>query len=177
MNPKGFTLSEALIVLALMGVIAAMLIPKLMTTTGAQTTNAIVQEAFANTGELFMRRQSDSNIAAVTWGGEAATFQTYIATHLNAPACTDGSCIARFPSGARIISVNDVSIRPVGSAVNVNGLSVTLNAPKISSNFSLVIVPPVVDPTGLATRYSTRYGVTGLAADEIPEIDSILKTQ
>lgn len=179
MRRKGFTLAEALIVLAIIGVISALLIPKLMTSTGTQTTRAVVSEVFANTGELFMRRQADSNFNPVVWNNnsEAAIFTGYIQTHLNAPACTDGSCIAKFPSGAEIISVSDATVRPLGAGADVNAVVVEMKVPKVSDNFKLVIVPPASDPTGTATRYSTMYGITGVEDTKVAEVEEILKTE
>jgi prepilin-type N-terminal cleavage/methylation domain-containing protein len=171
----GFTLSEVLIVLAIMGIIAVMLVPKLVNNTANQTGTAVVKDIFHNTGELFLRRQNDPNLPDVAWGNEAATYQAYMMSHMTGQPCDAAEgCLMKFATGGRIISVADESVTPIGSGAPVNAVVVTLDTPK-TDEFKVVIAPPAADPTGPATRYSTMFGITG--NEEVAEVEAMLKTQ
>ena len=133
-----------------------------------------MKDVYTNTGELFMRRQTDANQSAVNWGNEATTFQTYLLAHMNGQRCTVAEgCLVKFATGAKVISIADVTVTPTGSSA-LDAVAVTLSAPKIG-NFKIVIAPNSVDPTGPATRYSTMFGLTG--NEEVAELESILKTK
>lgn len=178
----GFTLTECLVTFAILGLIAALIIPKLLNSGGDRANEAVVKEIVTNTGELFFKRQADSTVARVNWNAdEAAVFSNYILTHMNGTPSAGGTFPIQFASGSQILSVRNSTV-PMAGGGNVKAVIVRATVPKISRAFDIVIVgSPVAggvatDRNFVSNRYTTKYGVTGETNDINKEVDRILKT-
>ena len=167
---KGFTLIEVIIAIALLGVIAALVLPKFM---GNQfnTANANrIKQTFTTVGELCLRRQSESTLPAINWAQTSPTsiaFCNYLGANLKGQ-CTN-TCLCKFSTG---VEITGVSTETIGA---INSLVITFRAPSIPS-YQMVIQPNPSHPDGYATRYTTRYAVTGLASDKINEVEMALNS-
>jgi prepilin-type N-terminal cleavage/methylation domain-containing protein len=75
---KGFTLSELLIALAILGVIATFAIPKVLQAQADSKYKAIVKEAAGMLSEAYQRQKLQSGITANTTASQFAAFFNYV---------------------------------------------------------------------------------------------------
>jgi prepilin-type N-terminal cleavage/methylation domain-containing protein len=174
---KGFTLAETLIALALIGVVGALVIPKLFTSQGQAVGRASVREAFVTVGELCLKRQQETvsaDFPALDWGTNVAQqMENYMANRLNVRRCAAVGetvpCEFEFQTGVLVTSIVDQQVAGVDSVV------ITFNGGNGVGNFQMMLQPNASTinatyPEGYATRY-----VTGPVANAV--VNQILNVQ
>jgi prepilin-type N-terminal cleavage/methylation domain-containing protein len=75
---RGFTLSELLISLALLGVIAVFTIPKILITQQDSRYNATAKEVVAMISEAYLRLKQDKGISTSTSSGDLSPYMNYV---------------------------------------------------------------------------------------------------
>ncbi len=102
-HPKGFTLAELLIAVALLGVIGTFTINKLMVTQQASANNAKAQEVAAMISTAFQKAQNDGIISASTKPADLTPYMNYLSLDTsgtvidNVPSNASSTCVAGTP--------------------------------------------------------------------------------
>lgn len=186
---QGFTLTEVLIALALVGVVAAMVVPKILGSQTQSAGRAMVREAYVTVGELCLARQAEPVTAArpqIIWNGAGSNvsveMENYLVEKLNVRRCAGGAadpCEFEFQSGVRLTRFEQVNM-----AGGLRRLIIRFNGGNNVGNFAMVIDPNAATadanyPVGYATRYSlaTVMGDGVEAADINEGVNQMLNTQ
>jgi prepilin-type N-terminal cleavage/methylation domain-containing protein len=117
-HATGFTLAELLIALAILGVIAAFTIPKLILVQQGEQHNAIAKEAIAMVGQSFSYMQANNQISSATTPGDLFQYMNYVNidtstvidnTYTNATtmACSVANPCLRLHNGAILFSASN----------------------------------------------------------------------
>lgn len=179
---SAFTLAEVLIALVLIGIIAAVILPKVLSSDGQKQRNAIAKEIFTTTGELFMACQDSGscNTSGTDWTNSPVTsssgtvnsvsqqFINYLGSHLDITSGSTTTLPFTIATGAQI---NAISIPADYTGASNTTMSVDLSIPNNATHFLIVFVKG----TSRVTRYTTKYDITGLAADKTFMDTDVLK--
>ncbi len=94
MKQSGFSLTEVLIALGLMSLVALFAIPKIFYTNNNAQRDAIIRDSFASIGELYIQRLSDPDQPEADLSdGERLNFAQYLYTHLSFTEAIDPSTL------------------------------------------------------------------------------------
>lgn len=161
----GFTLTELKIALAILGLIALLVLPKVVGTKEDKRTSALVRESFTTIGEAFLARKLNQDYtphpddATGIGTSERAVFGQYLYKHLNYTQAVNPASVANYctanaagyfvlPLGTKITQICDVT------TTTPYTLQVSVQIPKkdgTTSDYTLFF------PKG-EDRYTTAYG-------------------
>ena len=186
---KGFTLAEILVAIALIGVLAAIVIPKIINSSTQKNRNAIAKDIFVTVGESFLACQNSGNCntAGNDWNNSPVVnnvgtstpkvsnqFINYLKSHVD--ITSDLSALPyRLSTGAQM---NTFSTPAYTGSLNRDWLGVDLSIPphKVPNDHFLVVFQrnTAIVPNAV-TRYTTKYGITRNAADRTFLDTNVLK--
>lgn len=172
----GFTLSELLIALAILGVIATFTIPKVLQSQQDKKFNSIAKEVAAMVSDVYQTQKLRGQVSSATQFGHLTPFMNYVATDtssniddvytLNNLSCNAGFPCLRLHNGAVILWENGQSF---GGTATTNAVwflldpdgtpSSTTNGPGKSVSLFLYYTGKVVDdgntsPNAVASTFT-----------------------
>jgi len=146
-SPKGFTLSELLICIAILGLIAVFTIPKLLLAQQDETYNAKAKEAISMVSGAYSYMQANSLVSAGTYPYDLFNYMNYVAS--------DTSTVI----DNTYTNATTLTCSPANPCIRLHNGAILFSA---SNNFGATATTQVIwfnlDPDGQATSPSTTDG-------------------